>query len=278
MKNILIPIDFTKVSFNAIKYALKAFKSAHITLLNVTPPSLNTTEIKYSLLNRVRTEENILLDEVRRLIKLELDLDEIPKNFTIEIKKGEVIKQIEKYTVEYDIDTIIMGTRDKYDLYDKIIGTTSLAVIKKLKVPVYLIPKNIEYRPFKRVIVASDHHILSSSLGKKIKKWNASYNAYIRFFHIKDSENDFIKETDRLIQDLFDDSDPTFIFDLQQKEGTNIGPMIINEAKEFKADLIISMPEKQNFINALFIKSVTKELIQNSTIPLLFIHPNNIQL
>ncbi len=276
MKNILVPIDFTKVAFNALEYAINAFPESNILVLHVTPPSLNTTEIKYSLLNRIRTEADVLQDEVKRLIKLELNLEDIPSNLNLIMRKGDILPVINKLSQELAIDTIVMGTRDKYDMFDKIIGTTSLAIIKSQQVPTYLIPKDVKYTPYKKVLVASDYHLLTSSLGRKIKEWNKSFRAYIRFFHVKKGQEKFHKETDQLITDLFDGDAPQFVFDLIQKEGDNIGEMLLNEAESFNANLIVTMPEKQNFISRVFLKSVTKSLVQKSKVPLLFIHPQNI--
>jgi len=217
-------------------------------------------------------------DELEKIIKLELNLEYIPRNFKCIIKKGDTIAEIKKYLTEEDIDCTFMGTRDKYNLFEKVIGTVSLATIKTTYCPTYLIPKFAEYKPYKKVLIASDHHILRNQIGRWIKKWNSPFNAFIKFLHIREKDEEFIKETDQLVYELFDDSEPTFGFEVQNLKSKKIGNTLLESAYSFGADLLISMPDKQSFISALFLKSVTKELIEKSNIPLLFIPNNEIQI
>lgn len=275
MKNILVPVDFTRVALNALKYAYNAFPEAKIHALHVVPSALNTTEVEYSLLNRVKVVKDGMEEELKKIIKLELGLGYIPNNISTTIMKGETITQIKNYMKEDSFDCILMGTRDKYSLFEKLIGTVSLAVIKQSQIPTFLVPKHAEYKPYKKVLVASDYHILHNKIGSWIKEWNQPFKAFIRFLHIQNKDESFMNETDQLVKELFDNSDPDFGFEVKNVNSNKIAPTLLESAYGFGADLLISMPDKQNFFSAILLKNVTKELVEKSSIPLLFI-PNKI--
>lgn len=275
MKQILVPVDFTVVAFNALKYAYECFPNAHLTVVHVVPPSVNSSEIKYSTLNRLSKVEDKMEEEVMAMILNELSLSELPNRITLQVLKGEVVQQLKSYISQQSFDAILMGTRDKYDLLDKVIGTVSLALVKTSDCPVYLIPRYAKHIGFHKVMVASDRHLLSNEIGTRIKKWNQDHNAFVKFLHInKDQKNDdFDLSQEKLVDELFDDQVPSFGFEIETMSSQEIGATLLESAYTFGADLLVSMPDRQNFVSTLIYKSVTKELIQKSKIPLLFIHP-----
>ena len=278
MKNICVPVDFTHTAMNALKYAIQMFKGDKITVLNVSLSSLNSTAREYSLLGRLTTTEDDLQEELRKVILIELGLKELPENLSIIIEKGEAVTEIKNFVKNNNIDLVVMGTRDKYDILDKLIGTTSLAMVKTLDCPVYLIPRYATFKKFKKVIVAIDDHSIDNKIGYRIKQWNESYKAFVKFLHIQNDNKSFNKEMNSIVSELFLDKEPEFGFEIEHVKSKEIGSAILSSAYNFGADLIISSPYKQNFISALLFKSVTKELIQKVSIPILFVHENDIIL
>ena len=275
MKNICVPVDFTHTAMNALKYAIDKYKGDNISVIYVSPSSLSSVKTEHSLLGRVSTIQDDLTAELRSVIKLELGIKEIPSNVSLLVLKGDVVSEVQGYVRKNDTDVVVMGTRDKYDIFDKLIGTTSLALVKTLNCPVILIPRNATYKAYKKIIVALDTHAISCNIGNKVKEWNDTYNAFVKFLHIVDNDKDFQEETDAVVSELFSGSEPKFGFELSHVESKEIGSTILSSAYNFGADLIISTPGKQNFLSALFFKSVTKELIQKVSIPILFLHKND---
>jgi len=271
MQNILVPLNFTEVAFNALNYAIAVFPNSMFTILYVAPPSLNTVEVQYSILNRIRTDHDLMLKDLNDLIKLELGVKEAPDNVKTIVARGDVLPQVKEVLKSENIDLIMMGTRDKYDLLDRIIGTTSLSIIKQVDKPVYLIPRKSKYISFDRVLIACDLELEHEGIGKLMKEWNKPYNAYLRFLHIQNSANDFEAETEKLFKDIFKGDNPSFTFDITQISGKDIANKLIEEANKFKANLIVVEPSKQSFLSALFFKSISKDLILKSQTPMLFL-------
>lgn len=272
MKNILIPMDFSEVAKNALRYGLQLFEDENIFILHTCFGSYyNDSMFEEPRLDKKKILKQELTKDVLDIINKE----ELPDNIKIEVLNGDTTEVVKRYSKEKDIHQIVMGTRDKYTLLDKWIGTISLSIIKSMKIPVYLIPPFAKYNGFKSTVIASDSHIGKSNLINWIKEWNLSHESFIRFLHIRDGEKaDFEIEKETIVNSLFEDEDPKFGFEIVSKSSDDISQSLLASAYNYGSDLIIAIPENQTYLNSLLFKSVSKELIMKSEIPLLFINSN----
>ena len=266
---ILIPIDFSEVSVNAIKYAYDLFSDAEIKVVHAVAGLLDP---KDPMVLRPWIPKDISIKEdLQRMIRDEFKNSKYPEKINVEILFGEVVPALRDYVKHNPFDAIIMGTRDKYDLFDRWIGTNSLGVLKSIDLPIYLIPKYAKYEGFSKVVIASDAQIASPKMIGFIKSWNI-YNAFIKFVHIREDEEDtFNFEEQKIFASLFEQGDPTFGFEVQVVDSEDVSASLLSIAYSDKADLVITIPGKQSFFQALFFKSVSKVLVQKSSVPMLFL-------
>jgi len=156
MKNILVPMDFSKASLNAAKYAVSFAEAlgANLHLLNVIPaPGI----IDDSILASVLITQAELSENNHRLMKEEVD--SLSKKANVEIKSvvaeglpSDVIAEVAK---ELKADLIIMGMKGK-GKSNSVFGSTATAVIRKSGFPVLVIPENGDYQPIRNITFASD--------------------------------------------------------------------------------------------------------------------------
>lgn len=269
MKKILVPLDFTAVGANAFRYARSAFKGSEITILYV---KFSKGDVSDPLSYQV----NLLTDEywkeeLKKFLSKELNLDSFPKNVTISIAAGPTVSEICSFVKTNNFDSVVMGTRDKYNYFDKWFGTTSFGVVKKSKIPVYLIPKYATYSGYKKIMVASDDHLNNLIVLDKIRSWNREYSAFVKFLHIQDRKKDhFDEEKKMLISELFEKNDPEFAFEIELIKDKDISHSLLASAYDMKADLLMVIPENQNYLQTILFKSISRDLILRSDIPLLF--------
>jgi nucleotide-binding universal stress UspA family protein len=225
----------------------------------------------------IKSNEQVLTEQIGKMVLQELELDSFPSNITIKILEGEVVTSLHKYVQEQNVDMMILGTRDKYDLIDRWVGTVSLGLVKLLDIPVYLIPRYSKYKGFSKVMVASDFHLKESKIVEAIKEWNKRYKSYIKFIHIQQNEDDtYSEESDLIVNKLFEKSDPEFGFEISKIKSMDISTSLLASAYNYHADLLIVLPEEQDFISTLLFKSISKEMILKSDIPVLFLHPDHL--
>lgn len=274
MKNILIPMDFSPVALNALRYGLKIFENERIYIIHATMGSSFTDAMDDH--SRFGKKE-VLRKELEKDVLGVLELTELPDKITVDVIHGEIKSAINTYCKEQLIDAVVMGTRDKYDLFDKWLGTVSLSVIKTLSVPIYLIPPFAIFKEIKNTLVASDAHLRDIKLIRWIKEWNWPHQSFVRFLHIRNNDIDtFTAEKTQIIEGFFEEDDPTFGFEIISKSSKDISESVLAAAYNYGSDMLIAIPDNQNFFNTLMFKSISKELILKSKIPILFISPTKI--
>jgi nucleotide-binding universal stress UspA family protein len=156
MKNILVPVDFSKASLNAANYAVSFAQTldANIFLLNVIPPGVIIDD---SILASVLITHAELLETNERLMKEEVE--SLSKNAKIDIKglvtegfPSDIICEIAN---DIKADLIITGMKGK-GKSNSVFGSTATAVIRKSGFPVLVIPEKGDYQPINNITFASD--------------------------------------------------------------------------------------------------------------------------
>lgn len=271
MKHILIPIDFTSVSINALKYAIDCFSESKLTILHVRPSILDPEEPVG--VNLGPTKEGFWAKSIKLFVSRELQLHSFPDTVDVNIELGAVNNCIKVYAENNDVDCIVMGTRDKYNLIDKWFGTISLDIVKNCDIPVYLIPKYAKYSGHNKIMIASDYNSGNPEFIEKIKNWNQGNAAHIHFLHIQDKpEDDYDEVKKNIVSQLFENDKLTFSFEIETIKDREISKSVLATAYNRNIDLLVVIPEKQNLLQRILFKSVSKELILQSELPILFIN------
>lgn len=269
MKNVLIPIDFTDVGVNALRYALKAFPKSQVSVLHVKTLPIDINE---SIADPQILQTEFWEKALKKFIRKELKVDALPSRVAITVLFGPIVSTIKTYSKDTTFDAIIMGTRDKYNFLDRWFGTISESTVKGCELPVYLIPKYATYNGFNQVMIASDDHLTDGTIIQRIADWNKDYKAFIKFLHIQRSKNEsFEKGTKTIVHELFANMNPDFSFEVAAVNDKDISHSLLASAYNMKADLLLVIPEDQNYIQSILFKSISKDLILQSDIPLLFI-------
>ena len=94
--------------------------------------------------------------------------------------------------------------------------------------------------------------------------------------HIQQNDNDdFEDESDIIVNELLKDGTPSFGFEVSRLKSIEVSDSLLSSAYNFHADLMIIIPDNQDFMSALLFRSITKEMVLKSDIPILFIRSYN---
>ncbi len=266
---ILFPFDYTKTSLNALRYAAFYYPSAKIQLVHVVSGLVDLEDplVFKSAEGRVQSVKEEILELVADTFKG----TSVPEKIGIEVLSGETVSCISNYAKSNHFDAIFMGSRDKYDLYDRFFGTTSLGVIKTTQLPVCLVPKAASYRGIKKVLVASDDHLSTSQVVDFLRTWGLQA-VFLKFLHVKENADDtYLPGEDNIVSAFMDEIQPPFGFEIEVVDQANVVEVLLEVANDENIDLLITFPEKQSFFQALIKGSVTKALVEKSNIPMLFL-------
>ncbi len=270
MNKIIVPVDFTEVSINALKYALAAFPEKEIVVVHSVFGMLDLQYVPP--LQPGRTIDEVWREGTIKWLCRSLDYDTLPAKFDVRILNGAVVPSLVKTINSGEFGAVVMGTKDKMDVFRRIFGTVSTGIVKRSKVPVYLIPKYGRFKPFRKVMVAvGDSYNTQASL-ESLMNWNLGKDAFLRFVHVNENGKDDFEATKNMIAEKISGSPTsTFGFEINAVSAKEVDKSLMALAHNYGADLLVAMPKEQNFLGRFFTKSTSKDLALTTDIPMLFI-------
>lgn len=166
MKNILIPIDFSENSWNAIQYALQFFGKSpcNFYLLHVNTSGAMVNEGNDFVKNNpaisgtLTKPAKVLLQETVKRIRENFPENPNHKIYTIS-DSNYIINSIREQVVLNKINFIVMGTKGASGFKKIAIGTNAGNVITKVKCTTLVVPENAKYREPKRIAFPTDFSI-----------------------------------------------------------------------------------------------------------------------
>lgn len=268
MQRFLVPVDYSEVAVNALRYVIDMCATDDvIDVIHVHASMLAISEAP--VVSNIQQLQAIEKENIKKFITKSLDR-EIGK-INIIISQGEIVSQIIAQSKKQAYSSIIAGTRDKYDLLDKLLGTISLGIVKRSQIPVLLIPPKCSYQGYEHVIVGADSHLKSDVFLDKLKVWNQDHLAYLHMINVSsNSTKNYEQAAQSIISSFFEKEEVPFMYSIEKVEGDEVVPVLLDKAANYEADLIVLLPERQDFFTSLFVSSVSKEVILRSTYPVLF--------
>ncbi len=266
MIRILVPVDFSPTSTNALQYAIHLFgtKSVEITLLHSF--SSNPTTMSMKNIDRV-----ILKDSKQ-------SMDKILKNFQkkfpevifkVKILSDHAVSCITSLGNSGDYDYIIMGTKGASGLKEVFLGSVAGGVISKTTAPVLVVPDAHLFHDLDEVVLAlGDTTISDGNVIKPLRKLVQLQKSRIKVLHISESDTDSIAQSLEAIKDLNPSVEYAF--------GTGDTNQDIHDyIRENNSKLICLIRGHKGFFNRLFKESVTLKQTFESSVPLLILHDLN---
>lgn len=269
MKNILVPTDFSKASRNAAKYAVSLAKAfdADVTFINVIPPAVIIDD---SILAMVMTTQAEIVGNNKELMEKEVEAlsKKYPGKIIGLVQEGFPADIIQEMAKEKHADLIVMGMKGK-GKSNSVFGSTTTAIIRKLSLPVFVIPEKADYKLIGKITFASDfdaeiemnRYTLLLALAKK-------FNSEIHILNVqkKDSSLNQGKIIGKMKTSLaFSKLNHQFhtINEKNVEEGIN------QFIEKNSTDILAMVAHRHNLFERMFGKVHTKEMSYQTKIPLL---------
>jgi nucleotide-binding universal stress UspA family protein len=275
--HILVPLDFSESSLNALETAIAIAKqhNATITLLNVVDPSF-MFGFKGVYYISEKTIDSIVDVSVRRLnplakkVKEEQDL-----NCTSEIKVGLVPQSIIKTASDIDADLIIMGTHGASGFREFFIGSSAQKVVKIASCPVLTIPTKRKWVEFKKILFPI--RPIAGAIEKYdfLRKIITNTYASINLLVLAHTYND---EEKMLLQNLVKELKTKTVKDKIKVSGTlkvgeKMPQAVLKMSKYVDPDVIVLTSSLDCDLKQFFIGSFEQHIVNHATVPVLSIKP-----
>ncbi|MFB6183160.1 MAG: universal stress protein [Haloarculaceae archaeon] len=145
-KHVLVPVDGSPLSFEALRYALTTFSDASITVLHVidvfepgygaqldfdtSDEPLMGSEEWY---DRAEEVSELLFEEVRAVA------EEYDHEVTTESEAGDPSRVIVDYVEDRDVDHVVLGSHGRAEAERTLFGNVADIVVRRATVPVTII-------------------------------------------------------------------------------------------------------------------------------------------
>lgn len=146
IKKVLVPIDFSDYSVNALKYAVDFAKhfEAEMILISVIEPMIYPADFSMGQVAIPATDQNLterVENELKDLADKEIG-DEVKTKRLI--KTGKPFYEINETAREEDIDLIIIATHGHTGVEHLLFGSTAEKVVRKAPCPVLTLREPIK--------------------------------------------------------------------------------------------------------------------------------------
>ncbi len=280
MFRILVPIDFFKTSFAAFNYAAnfsELFPDSEITLLHVINGAFNFDDtLVFDLMESKKAAALEKLGYFHETYPSELGID-IPKvKIQKEVKFGLPGFTIAEYASVNDYDMVIMGTRDKHSLFDKMLGSASAITLRTAHCPVLLIHENVKFNKPKKIVFAFDEKSDLEDALEGYWELNSVLKAKSDFIHVNtENKKDVLIQKSEIVEELFEDHDPSFSFEIKTIEGVDVHTTIKDYCLFEKSDMLIMVHRKEGFFKNFFKSHNSVRMAQEFHLPVLVYHEDN---
>ncbi len=277
-KRILIPTDYSRNAYNAIKYAMELYKREFCEFI-----------ILHTYYHSGFAKDNLLIPEPSEkahkavqensetsMEKLKVQMGLYEKNdnhdFQFRSEFGPFYEVLKKTIEKEDIKLVIMGTRGETDDSGVILGSNAVNAMEEIRnCPVLAIPANILFKDPNEIVFPTSFktHYKEKEL-ETLVEISRLTNAPIRILHIQKVKKltEAQEENKALLERILNDADFTHhkLYDIDLQDGVRC----FVQSRE--SEMIAIVNKKHNFFGSIFSNPMVKELGKHTTVPLLAMH------
>lgn len=273
MKNIVVGIDFSKNSLNALKHAcslsLRTGGKLHLVWVK-TPTTTNAIGVSKSQVSKKAEEK---LEEYVAECK-----KEVPKSEIISvILEGKSAAELTKYTANLQNSVLVMGTHGASGFEDETTGSNAMRALGLTKVPILILREGVKItRDLIQVLVPIDTSFETLQKMKYAITFAKAFSAKVMLLGLKASKN---PEMTHVINvqlghaiAMCEQANVRFSAATIDVTG-NAAKAVIDFASKEDVNLITVMREEEDDFSTFWLGTTTRQLASISPIPLLVI-PN----
>ena len=278
MKKILLPTDFSNPAIFAHEYAKALAKTFSVDIFAV-----HAFQVPYfdsSIPAEVR--DDIRAQEVK---DAEKSFREFFKSSPNQKSNEDVTVRVhERYTISEGTplqvilrecknsgsDIIVMGTKGSHNIKEKLIGSVASSVMQKANVPVLVVPEGAVFKGIKNIAYATNFEKGDDEFIEFLEAFSKKTEATCHFVHIDSSDKGKLSKSGKTPETIVH-FDMDFV-SFTELAGTSIIGSLDNFIETENIDLLAMFIPSRTIWNELFHKSLTKQMVFHTKIPIVFFH------
>ncbi len=286
---ILVPVDFSDYSRNAVRYALgiaKNYPGSKLLLLHIyytpeigaipysesyifsDPVSEQITEIKELAITQMKNFKENIIKELDKLGLKDIDLETL-------LIPGLPSDTILNYSEDFQPDLLIIGARGA-GLRSEFMGGSSIRVVMKSNYPVLVVPEDSEFNYDKKeysILYATNYDESDFLAITRLMKLLAGFRIRIYCIHVGPGEiGKWAKLKMDGLKKYFVDSYPKVKIYCSVINNENVLEGLEKYLATHHVDLLSLTTHRRNLLTSLIHPSLTKKIIFQSNLPMLVFH------
>lgn len=273
MKKLLVPVDFSSCSKNALNNAAQIADRMQMELLLfhsvVVPIGLAEGVPVGNVGYDFEELEKSSRQRIEQLIKETPSLAKI--SYRNIIQYGSLHESINELSKDEEIALIVMGTHGASGLAKVLIGSNAYHVIKHVEIPVIALPEDANISRMKHIALAGDYrNVPDHDAIHLVVDLVKAFLAQLHIIHIDKGDVlvkeqiDIARSMDKYLKHI------NHSFHFRKFEDVEEG--LLEFAKEANIELIAMISKHHNFLERLRHGSHTKKMILDIPMPIMVIH------
>lgn len=281
MKTMLIPVDFTDTSKNAVAYAAewaKTYGYERIILLRAMYnsvfdnliPSAGYVSVNQEYLNdhREQTEEQLngicknLAEMIGPGIKISMAISELP-----------LVRSILELIEDEHPQLVVAGSDNAAYSSNSFVGGNIISIAKISPVKVLIVPSHYRYQPVAKALVPVNFDMVDTleNLNKHAAT-SPQFNPELLVLNVDPKEkylnpDEKFKRTEGILHNYLQN----FKHELMYSNHKNIIDGLVEFADAHTIQLVIALPGKHSFLYSLTHKSISEAIYANARQPVLIL-------
>lgn len=194
-----------------------------------------------------------------------------------EICKGKVAPVINREARHNNSPMVVIGANGASGFEKYWMGSTAVRIVQESPVPVLTIRKGFDFhKPLERIVVPLRVNINSRQKVSPAAAMAKLFGSEIHILGLHD-DNEQLNELQIYIKqttDLLEREGVPYVTEV--REYSNYSDTVLEYAESIKADLIVINTEQDRIISQLFLGTNAQQIVHNSQLPVLCIHPSDI--
>lgn len=271
ISKIIVPTDFSEPAKKALEYAIafasKTEASLHIlhvnqvAMVDATMPA----ETYQVFVNEIAQATEDAFKEIEETLLVQTKL-----NYKFKSVYGFIAEEICDYAVNEKADLIIMGTTGASGAAEILVGSNAASTVSKSMIPVLVIPKELSFNDFTRIVYATDYNEPEFPALMRLIYFAELFDCRLDVIHVKSDADRYFNAANNFFKKNKDKISYPNIHYIELEEGEVI-EKINGYVAENSADLLVMAKHNRSFFDRLFHRSLSKKMAFHTTIPLLIL-------
>lgn len=281
MKTMLIPVDFTNTSKNAVAYAAewaKAYGYERMILLRAMYnsvfdniiPSAGYVSVNQEFMNdeRAAAEEQLnelcksLVDKVGPGIKISMAVSELP-----------LVRSILELIEDESPQLIVVGSDNADYSSNSFVAGNVISIAKISPVKVLIVPSHYQYEPVTTALVPVNFDMVDTLENiKRHKATSPQFNPELLVLNV-DPKEKYLNpdENFKRTEDILHNYLQNFTHKLVYSNHKNTIHGLVEFADDHHLQLVLALPGKHSFLYSLTHKSISEAIYANAKHPVLIL-------